>query len=129
MTDTNTHLGEDFDENYDIFVADALDTGCVWGLENSDGWALCPSLVNDELDVMPLWSQPEYAQQHCRDEWSEYQVVPISLEELLDDWLPGMHDDLLLIGPNWNDNLEGLEVEPLDLIEDVDRLAEDSEAV
>jgi len=125
------HLGEDFDENYDIFIAEALDTGCVWGLENEEGWALCPSLTNDELDVMPLWSQPEYAERHCRDEWSDYEVVPISLEELLDDWLPGMHEDLLLIGPNWNGDLEGMEVEPLDLLSDVDQLAAegDSQAV
>jgi Protein of unknown function (DUF2750). len=96
----------------------------VWGLENSEGWALCGSLKNDDLDVMPLWSQPEFAQLHCRDEWSGYEVVPIALEELLDDWLPRMHEDLLLIGTNWNDDLEGLEIEPLDFIEDVDSAAE-----
>ncbi|TVZ37466.1 uncharacterized protein DUF2750 [Alteromonadaceae bacterium 2753L.S.0a.02] len=125
MSEQDDVLGEDFDENYDQFIADAIATGCVWGLENSEGWALCPSLNNDELDVMPLWSQPQFAEIHCREEWGDYQVVPISLEELLDDWLPGMHEDLVLIGPNWNDDLEGLEVEPLDLIEDVDNAAED----
>lgn len=123
MTELVDSLGDDFDENYDIFIADALETGCVWGLENSEGWALCPAFANSDLDVMPLWSQPEYAQLHCREEWADYQVVPISLEELLDDWLPGMHEDLLLVGPNWNNDLEGLEVEPLDLVEDVDQEA------
>jgi len=116
-------LGEDFDENYQIFIEEALETGCVWGLENDEGWALCPSLQNDTLDVMPLWTQPEYAQLHCRDEWGAFKVIPIALEELLDDWLPGMHEDLLLIGPNWNGDLEGLEIEPLDLLEDVDKAA------
>lgn len=126
MNDVPDVLSDDFDENYQIFIEDALETGCVWGLENSEGWALCPSLNNDELDVMPLWSQPEYAEVHCREEWEDYKVVPISLEELLDDWLPGMHDDVLMVGPNWNDDLEGLEVEPLDLLEDVDRAATES---
>src|SRR5690606_9294975 len=108
----SNQLGDDFDANFDLFVEEALATGCVWGLESEQGWAICPSVTNDELDVMPLWSQPEYAQVHVAGEWSHYQVVPISLEELLDDWLPGMHEDVSLVGPNWNADLEGDEIEP-----------------
>ena len=113
----------DLDQVYDAFIAEALDTGCVWGLEGKDGWALCPSAYNDEIDVMPLWSQRDSAQAHCHDEWSEYQPVPISVEELLDEWLPGMHQDILLVGVDWDDTSEGEEVEPLDLLEDMDRAA------
>jgi hypothetical protein len=111
-------LGDNFDENYAQFIEDAIATGCVWGLESDEGFALCPSVDNDNRDVLPLWSQPEYAQPHAAGEWAEYRVVPIALEELLEDWLPGMHDDLTLVGPNWNSQLEGDEVEPLDLLED-----------
>ena len=116
-------LGEDFDENYQRFIGEAIETGCVWGLEGEDGFALCPSVANDEIDVMPLWSQPEYAELHCKEEWASYKPVPISLEELLDDWFPGMHQDLLLVGPNWNGDMEGEEMEPLDVLEDIDREA------
>lgn len=119
-------LTDNLDENYSRFLAEAFATGCVWGLENSEGWALCPANTNPELDVMPLWSQPEYAQKHIAEEWRDYRVVPIALEELLDDWLPGMHQDLLLVGPNWNLELEGDEVEPLDLLEDFDQAASHS---
>lgn len=118
-------LGDDIDENFDLFLAEALGTGCVWTLEGDDGFALCPSVDNDELDVMPMWSQPEYANAHCRDEWSQYKAVPIAVEELLDDWLPGMHGDLILVGVNWNQALEGVEIEPLDLLEEIDRVAAD----
>ena len=120
----STQLSEDFDENYDLFIAEAIETGCVWGLECDEGWALCPSVQSEEINVMPLWSQPEYAQSHCEQEWKSYKPVPVSLEELLDEWLPGMHEDLLLVGVNWNGNLEGPEVEPLDLTEDIDQAAE-----
>lgn len=116
-------LTDNFDDNYDLFIEDALATGCVWGLESDEGWAVCPSDANDEIDVMPLWSQPEYAQVQCIEEWSHYQVVPISLEELLDEWLPGMHEDVIMLGPNWNADMEGLEVEPLDALEDFDEAA------
>ena len=109
-------LGDDLDENYERFLAEAESTGCVWGLEGPDGWALCQSNINEELDVLPLWSQPEYAEIHRVDEWQDFKVVPISLEELLDDWLVGLHEDVTMIGPNWNGEMEGDEIEPLDLL-------------
>ena len=123
MRHQHDDLGENFNENFEVFLEDALATGCVWGLEGEEGWALCPSLSNEDIDVMPLWSQPEHAQIHCNEEWAEYEVVPISLEELLDDWLPGMHEDVLMVGVNWNAEMEGLEMEPLDLLEEMDRIA------
>lgn len=125
MSDEIETQGDDFDTSYPLFIEEALATGCVWGLENNDGWALCSSVVNDDIDVIPLWSQPEGARAHCVGEWSEYKPVPIALDEFLDDWLPGMHEDLLFIGTNWNSDLEGPEVEPLDLLEDIDEAASD----
>lgn len=120
-------LSGDIEENYERFISEAIATGCVWGLESDEGWALCPSVSNDELSVMPLWSQPEFAELHCKDEWGDYRVIPIAVDELLDDWLPGMHEDLLLIGVNWDSELEGEEVEPLDLLEDIDRAAAEND--
>jgi len=40
------------------------------------------------------------------------------MEEFLDDWLPGMHADVLMVGVNWTADLEGQEMEPLDLLEE-----------
>ncbi|WP_086934088.1 DUF2750 domain-containing protein [Agarilytica rhodophyticola] len=114
---------DDFDAIYEGFIDDAIHTGCVWGLSSEEGWALCPSSYSDSVDVMPLWSQPELAKVHCQDEWANYEVVPISLEELLDEWLPGMHQDILLVGIDWNADLDGEEIEPLDLLEDFDKAA------
>ncbi len=111
-------LGDNLDENYARFLAEAENTGCIWGLEGPEGWALCQSNVNENLEVMPLWSQPEFAQIHCVDEWQDYKVVPIALEEFLEDWLVGMHEDVILVGVNWNADMEGDEVEPLDLLEE-----------
>lgn len=111
-------LSDDLDENYGRFLVEAESTGCIWGLEGPEGWALCQSNVNADLNVMPLWSQPEFAQLHCVDEWQDYKAVPISLEEFLEDWLVGMHEDVLLVGVNWNADMEGDEVEPLDLLEE-----------
>lgn len=113
-------LSSSSEENFDRFVVESLETGCVWVLEGPEGFALCPSEKNEEIDVMPFWSQPELAQQVCVDEWSIYKPVPVALEEFLDEWVDGMHADLLLIGVNWTDELEGREIEPLDLAEEFD---------
>ena len=47
-----------------------------------------------------------------------YKPVAIEMEEFLDDWLPGMHSDVLMVGVNWTADLEGQEMEPLDLLEE-----------
>lgn len=116
-------LTNNIEENFELFIEDALATGCVWSLEGDEGFALCPSEENNDIDLMPFWSQPEFAQAHCLDEWQKYKVVPVSLEEFLDDWLPGMHEDVLMIGINFNTEMEGVEIEPLDLLEQVDGVA------
>ena len=89
-------LGQDPEENLDRFIVETMTQGCVWGLEGSDGWALCASEQSEEADVMPFWSHESFAKIHCRDDWAEYKVVAIELVEFLDDWLPGMHQDLIL---------------------------------
>lgn len=111
-------LSEDPEENFERFLAEAIQQGCVWGLEGPDGWALCPSEKYEEAEVMPFWSQPEFAEAHCQEEWANYKVVAVSLEEFFDDWLPGMHGDVTLTGINWTAELEGLEMEPLDLLKE-----------
>lgn len=120
MNDTVTiePLGDDPAENLDRFIVEAMELGCVWGLQGPDGWALSASDEHDDVDVMPFWSQESFARAHCVDDWQGYQPVPIDLDEFLEDWLPGMHEDVLLVGINWNEALEGDEMEPLDLLEE-----------
>lgn len=111
-------LSDDFSENIDRFIVEAMENGCVWGLKGEEGWALCGSEKHENTDVMPFWSQESFATLHCRDEWESYTVVAIDLDEFLEEWLPGMHEDVILAGVNWNDELEGEEMEPLDLLEE-----------
>lgn len=109
-------LTQNTDENYRLFFNEAVNTGCVWALQSETGWGQCASEKYSESTVIPFWSQPEYAEAHQQDEWADYEVVAISLEEFLDDWLTGMHEDVLLVGINWNEALEGEEYEPLDIL-------------
>jgi hypothetical protein len=122
-TDTLEHtpLTDDMNSNYHLFFNDAANTGCVWGLQDDEGWAQCGSEKYAETTVIPFWSQPEYAEIHRKDDWAGYHVVAISLEEFLDDWLTGMHEDVLLVGINWNDDLEGEDHEPLDILHEFEQ--------
>jgi len=124
-TITPEPLGADPEANLDRFIVEALTQGCVWGLEGPEGWALCASEQSDETDVMPFWSQESFAKAHCQDDWSEYKPVAVDLNEFLDDWLPGMHEDVILIGINWDENLEGEEYEPLDLLQEFEEEMQD----
>ena len=114
-------LSEDPDDNYQQFFSDAMATGCVWGLQSPEGWAICESEKYPDTPVLPFWSQPEYASAHQKDDWAAYELIPIALDEWLDEWLPGMHDDVLLVGVNWDDELLGIEKEPLDILEEFER--------
>lgn len=113
----SSQLSDNHEENYYLFFEEAVQTGCVWGLQHEDGsWALSASEKHDDANVMPFWSQPEYAQCHVTDDWDGHEVVAIALEEFLDDWLTGMHTDVVLVGINWDSELEGGEYEPLDIL-------------
>ena len=112
-------VSDDMQENLDRLIVECLENGCVWGLQDtSDNWALGGSTENDSIDVMPFWSDQRLAQALCSGDWDIYRPVAIELEEFLDDWLPGMHTDVLMVGVNWNEALEGQEMEPLDLLEE-----------
>lgn len=116
---------DDIDKSYSAFFTDAVETGCVWGLESAEGWAQCASEKHSNTAVIPFWSQPEYAQSHQQGEWQGYNVTAIALDEFLEDWLLGMHKDVLLVGINWNAQLEGEEYEPLDILHDFDQALSD----
>lgn len=118
MSENIDSLSEDLEENLDRFVVEGLEQGCIWGLQGPEGWALCASEHHEDMDVIPLWSQEQFARIHCVEDWSEYRPVAIDINEFLEEWLPGMHDDVLLVGVNWNQDLEGDEIEPLDLLEE-----------
>lgn len=112
-------LSEDQQENLDRFIVESLELGCVWGLCDAQGnWAMVASEIDTDVGVIPFWSEQKLAEKLCSEEWSVYKPVAIAMEEFLDDWLTGMHEDVHRAGINWNHDLEGQELEPLDLLEE-----------
>lgn len=105
------------DKNYRRFIEQVLETGEVWGLRGEDGWAYCASNEYEDTEVLVFWSDRARAQKHAIGEWSEHEPVAISLDEFIDNWLQGMDDDGALVGPNWEEGLDGIEVEPSEMAE------------
>jgi len=111
-----------YEANYQAFIDEVKQSKQVWGLttrDEEDAWAICPSALYEETDVMPFWSTEKLADAHCIDDWQIYRPAAIALEEFLQDWLPGLHEDDSLVGTNWDMELAGLEVEPADLAEEL----------
>jgi len=106
------------------FIEQAIETGVVWGLQHPDGWALSPSSDDDDVLVLPLWSREADAAACATDDWSAYAATPIDLDDLLEAWLPGLMEDGYRAGVNWDAQLEGLEVPPLELQADLENAIE-----
>lgn len=106
---------DDEQEVLTTFATEALRKSEVWGLKGEDGWALCASIEFEDTEVLPFFSSHEAARLLCTGPWEGYQPDAIPLEDFLEDWLPGMHEDNALLGLNWNADMEGYELEPADL--------------
>lgn len=103
------------ESNYRRFIEHIGQSGEVWGLRCDDGWAYCPSNEYEDTDVLVFWSDRAYAQRHVQGDWNQHKPTPIPLNEFIDHWLEGMHEDGALVGPNWDSGLCGLEIEPLEI--------------
>lgn len=109
------HLLADLEANKKRFITRVRETRQVWGLRSRNGWAFCPSNHLDDTDVLLFWSDEPYAKRHATSEWADHVATAIELDAFIDRWLRGMQKDGLLAGVNFNADLAGLEVEPVEL--------------
>lgn len=111
-----TTLTSDSQENLETFVTKTKETQVVWGLRNNEeDWLACDSSEFENSEVMPFWSSKEDAEVHNIEEWAEFEVCDIPLDVFVEDWLITLSEDGVLVGTNWNGDLEGKELEPAEL--------------
>lgn len=104
---------------YELFVAKVAAAKIVWGLQNKKGWANSHAADNEDITVVPFWSERAYAKACAKDDWRDYTPTEIPLVDFLESWCRGMADDDLLAGINWDANMAGDEVNPLQLAVDI----------
>lgn len=95
------------------FIAQVKTTQTLWALQDqaSEGWVVLDSINFEDTDVMPIWSSEELAQAHCIDEWQGYIPMAIPLADWLEFWLEDLAEDKVLIGVEWQDGGEYIELE------------------
>lgn len=108
-------LTSDVAQNLELFIRETKATELVWGLRNEEGWLACDSTEFENSEVMPFWSSEEEAKTHNVEEWADFEVLHIPLDIFVEDWLLTLAEDGVLIGANWNAQLDGKEIEPSDV--------------
>lgn len=104
----------------ETFVKNVCKSKIVYGLESEEGFAISGSMDYDDengepVEVICFWSEEAAAASCAREDWANYQVVEIPLGEFMENWCIEMNNDGLLAGIDFNENLNGSEIEPLEL--------------
>ncbi len=103
------------------FIKTISESKIVYALKSKNGFATSSSTQFEDDDGNPVgmicfWAEKARAKSCAQDEWKKYKVTKIPLAEFMENWCVGMANDGLLIGTQFDQNLFGYEVEPLDLI-------------
>ncbi len=111
-------------QRHEKFIQTICANEKVYALEGEDGFATSYSneLEDEEgnpLNVLCFWSDKAGANACIHSEWAGYQITEILLAEFLENWCIGMSNDGLLVGTNFDRNLFGYEVDPLEILLEV----------
>lgn len=109
------------------FVERVAGSEVVWYLESDEGAGICESSDDDDEEsenepsvVMLFFSDEAYARRCQAAQYDDHEVQSMTLFDFLFRWLPGMSDDGVLAGPNWDQELIGVEIDALDLRERIE---------
>lgn len=103
---------------YQRFIDQVKADNVMWGLRFGDEWVVCDSTEFEDTEVMPVWSTKAEAQAQCVDEWAQYEPFEITLAEFLEVWVEDLSEDGVRIGPNWNEELDGIELDVLEMVKE-----------
>ncbi|QWB31413.1 MULTISPECIES: DUF2750 domain-containing protein [Exiguobacterium] len=108
-------------EQAELFLETVLETRAVYGLSKLEqsGWAYCPS-NQEETDVLLFFSTEAAAKALQTKEWANYHLIRLDLDLYMNGWLPSMINDGLYCGLDWGPELVGLELDPEDVLADLE---------
>ena len=89
----------------------------MWALTagNDEDWVVVDSQDDPNNEVFLVWDTQEAAQAACTEEWDIYTPSAIPVQEYLDFWVEELGADGVLLGLNWQDDQENIEVAMIDL--------------
>jgi len=110
---------EDKDLKYKQFVAKVAASKLVWGLKSKTGWANSNAIDDEEVDVVPVWSDRALAKASARDDWKSYVPTEIPLGAFLENWCVEFAENDTLVGINWDPRMLGKENDALEVALDI----------
>ena len=91
------------------FAEQVFEQKQIWLLMDQDDCVCCDAMdPSCDQQVVPLWSSQELAQAFCQDEWADYQLQHIELDEFLDEWIDLFNEESLLVGLDWQTSQQPL---------------------
>lgn len=99
------------------FIAKVIDTQAVFVLAADEGVASAASSDDDNAVVLMFWSEAGAAERVRQAGFEDFDVDRIELFDFLHRWLPGMAEDAVLVGVNWDADLLGTQGDALELAE------------
>ena len=78
-------------ERYDYFIRKVADFEEVWGLKDTEGWAL---MGNEKQVLLPVWCEIGFAEL-CK--WDNYQPTAIPLDDFIEKLLPKLEKDNVML--------------------------------
>ncbi|MDO4433854.1 MAG: DUF2750 domain-containing protein [Alysiella sp.] len=115
----------EIDPSYLQFVQHIVRNRTVYTLlDEEEYYAECPSAFYDDklgepFMVSCFWHSANDAQLCCTQEWADYCISEIDLEEFMFEVLLDLHEAKHLIGVAFDGELYGSEVEPINLLSDL----------
>lgn len=103
-------------ERYSYFVRQVADAEELWGLRSQAEWALAGV---EGVDLVAVWSHPRFARACAIGEWHDTEPSPISLQDWLEKWVPGMKADGRRVAVFPDRGQEFADVDPEQLAEDI----------
>ncbi|MCL1478517.1 MAG: DUF2750 domain-containing protein [Marinobacter sp.] len=110
-------LALDSSKRFEHFIGKVADWQQMWSVKSDEGW-LVP-LAPENFEYFPLWPHFEYAQKITDENFPGHKAVEISLEELLDHWLPLFERDNVKVAVFPNSEWVFWCIEPQDLKEEL----------
>ena len=103
------------------FIKTVSESGIVYGLKSEKGFATSSSNNYEDDNGNPagmicFWAEKVRAKSCAKEEWKTYKPTEIQLAEFMENWCVGMANDGLIIGTQFDQNLFGYEIDPLELI-------------
>ncbi|ASJ76188.1 DUF2750 domain-containing protein [Granulosicoccus antarcticus] len=102
-------------DRFKYFIGKVAEWQQLWGVKNDEGW-LVPE-APEGFEYFPLWPHPKYAQDIADNNFQGYTATEISLDELLEYWLPLFKDDSVRVAIFPDHNWTFWCIEPEELAE------------